>query len=151
LPKKALRVESRIESNLRQLDHIYNRIDLASGRLNPFVGRGTSTGGGRDPIYNIDELKNSMEFIRTCHTLISEQTRIISRSKRIARHLENFLAVLEDTSSLRFSTTARSALAKAESSPQPAQRIESVQLNFLSTLFGNLFTPSYEQQILDRL
>ena len=95
LALKALEMESQVEQQLNNLDHIYNRIDLAGRRLDPFLGRGKNV-GERPPKYDLEELKSSDEFINTSYGIISDKMRIVSFSGEIVEELESFLTVLEE-------------------------------------------------------
>ena len=91
----ALEMESRVETILNNLDHIYHRLDLAGRRLDPLLGRGQPS-SGRAPRYNLDQLRSSEEFINTSYGIISDMLRIVRFSGNLAEELEGFLAVLEE-------------------------------------------------------
>ena len=95
LAKKALEIESWVESRLSNQENVSSQINIASDRFNKFRGRG-SVSTGRAPVYDLKELKTSSEFKYTVQTIDSRKINLMEFSRQIAESLEDFLAVLEE-------------------------------------------------------
>ena len=95
LAQKALEMESGVERWLGNLDHIYNQIDLANNELNLLRGKGNNN-LGVPPIYDLDKLKNSDEFVYGAYSITSRGRTMVRFCGLLAVELDAFLAVLEE-------------------------------------------------------
>ena len=95
LARKARDIENSVETRLKNAEHIYNQIDLASDRLHQFWGKG-STILEIAPAYDPNFLRSSTEFQNAVMQIIARKGRLIQINERIGEELESFLAVLED-------------------------------------------------------
>ena len=95
LARKARDIENSVETRLKNAEHIYNQIDLASDRLHQFWGKG-STILDIEPAYDLNFLSSSTGFQNAAMQIIARKGRLIQINERIGEDLESFLAVLED-------------------------------------------------------
>ena len=95
LARKARDIENSVETRLKNAEHIYNQIDLASDRLHQFWGKGSNF-LDIEPVYDLNFLSSSTEFQNAAMQIIVRKGRLIQINERIGEDLESFLAVLED-------------------------------------------------------
>ncbi len=95
LARKARDIENSVETRLKNAEHIYNQIDLASDRLHQFWGKGSTT-LDLEPAYDLNYLSSSIEFQNAAMQIIARKDRLIQINELIGEDLESFLAVLED-------------------------------------------------------
>ena len=88
-------IENSVETRLKNAEHIYNQIDLASDRLHQFWGKGSNI-LDIEPVYDLNFLSSSTEFQNAAMQIIVRKGRLIQINERIGEDLESFLAVLED-------------------------------------------------------
>jgi len=95
LAQKALKMESRVEQRMSNLDHVFNQIDLDSSNINLLRGKGNNT-LGVPPRYNLENLRSSEEFKNATYSVNSRVRTIIRFTGGMAEALEEFLAELEE-------------------------------------------------------
>ena len=96
LARKALELESTIESSFDIIDRRSNHIELISAnRLNPFRGRGRNN-PFISPLYDLNDLKSSKEFRYSVHTINTSLQVIMTNDDTVIEALNDFLALLEE-------------------------------------------------------